>query len=316
MYTNFSGDTKERTIRSSKRAFIDQAFGKDWFFDLFLCFGPIDDEMVEMVHKECTRRKQEQTGDDGATLSRAPSQGCENLERLSKRNQSLKRGEELPKVQGVSHRESTCKVERGKAKALQLEYKRKQAWWNWEEKEYMAYRLYATDRTVTKADVNLARQAAQDSGDCWTQMTVGECPLDELQIAPSISAGEFLISYFEMVFFLLGAFEAQAYKYMNRCIDIYPCKSIHLGFLVCYCCFLSVGEHTCIIHIGIDAPVRIHICIYAHTHIDVNDANTYTCPASSRVECSFKTHIHILKYIHAPSIFAGDMQIQDTQTHR
>ena len=45
-------------------------------------------------------------------------------------------------------------------------------------------------------------------------------------------------------------------------------------------------------------------------------ANMYTCPASSRVECSLKTHILRLKYLHTPSTFAVDMQIQYTQTHR
>ena len=93
--------------------------------------------------------------------------------------------------------------------------------------------------------------------------------------------------------------------------DIYTCKSIHVGFLL-YLCFLSVGKHTCIIHICIDVPVHIHICIYAHTHKDKNTANTYTCPASPRAA---SRHTYPGWNIYMPPASSRGINIYNTHKH-
>ena len=57
-----SKDGGNRIGRSSFRAFICSAFGKDCFFDLFLAFDTVAPEMVDCYNDECLHRKNNAIG--------------------------------------------------------------------------------------------------------------------------------------------------------------------------------------------------------------------------------------------------------------
>ena len=71
----------EVTLRELALTFKCVGFGNEAFFDLYLAFGKIDNEMIKIFQDEDNKRKMGNTGKDGATLSRAPSRGYLTPER-------------------------------------------------------------------------------------------------------------------------------------------------------------------------------------------------------------------------------------------
>ena len=72
---------------------MQMVFGKDWYYYLFLAFGHISGEMVQIVEDQCTAKKMEAE----SLVDRAPPPGL--LHRLSKRSQAKALGMPLPPVQ-------------------------------------------------------------------------------------------------------------------------------------------------------------------------------------------------------------------------
>ena len=135
-----------------EKAWHHKVFGKDWFYRLFLAFGRITQEMIDIVNEVAEARRN--AAEENALAS---SQG--DLSRLSERSRARLFGLEVPPVRGINHPRSEPFKARAAARFLQIEYG---------ETNKKAWEEYSSGRPWTQQDQeadNQSRQAVQTAWD-------------------------------------------------------------------------------------------------------------------------------------------------------
>ena len=137
---------------SSFRAFKCSIFREERFFDLFCCFGKVDEEMIHYSGEERRLRTMQKTGDPRAraTLSSREMQG-------STPNVDHQARKEVTRLLLEAHELSNRMMDEGRQVFHKV--------------------LEEKDRTVSKQDVEEKLREAQETRSCWwrgwTQTTVG-----------------------------------------------------------------------------------------------------------------------------------------------
>ena len=137
----FSKDRYDRHWKSMFRAFVAQMFGNTWFFDCWLCFGKVDDEMIRLCTDLCENKKQ-----DSRPHGRAREAGRPKFERVSR---------------GIKHQMSEGKRARQQAQNLRWQASEKERIY-WEENRLVhGGWLQPWHRSIVWPDVRRAIEVAE-----------------------------------------------------------------------------------------------------------------------------------------------------------